>query len=548
MGPAGAAERFKVESASLAADGTVRLYIRNLGGAPVDVGTIYVYPAGSLNPICVGHGVNAAIPPGTVAAVETTLTCTHTPTPGGNYVVKVVTTRGAEYAYTVTATLAHGGVGVGAGTGSGGTGTGTSGVGVGGGTATGTGTGTNGGGTSGGTGGGGGGGGVVCSFVASSGKWFGSPDGSPARGFNELNGWVAAWGPSGGGIRIALMPGITPPDSTGTRANYTVELNNVQIGTLTVSNGTASVSITGTMPDFMEVARIWLEPGGHVLYDNGPRPAVVLAPGTYQVKATLRAKPRPDIYGRAADLTLTCNGTPAATITVRVPNPEEWGIRADIYTVTLPLWPPFQGANYTYKGTWSVGAIYFYMFSRLYFITFEIPSPYISLGPEYYGAPKWVAYWVNSTATRWRTWAIKFTGRIYVPWSNIRVGAWHIEGAYVKLCSIDTGDSWWPFEVGYQTANGTCSGAPGEYSIEVGYYVLYNDPALIFIIGPDGSNEAYFPTIDGAWRCANFNWDFGTCSGGWSFVPASPSVPHFRRDELHAKYDETAAGRRNRKS
>jgi hypothetical protein len=197
--------------------------------------------------------------------------------------------------------------------------------------------------------------------VASSGKWFGSPDGSPERGFNELNGWVAAWGPSGGGVRIALMPGITPPDSTGTGAKYTVELNNVQIGTLTVSGGIAWVSITGTMPDFMEVARIWLEPGGYILYDNGPRPAVVLAPGTYQVKATLRVKPRPDIYGRAANLTLSCGGTPIATITVRVPNPEEWGIRADIYTFTSPSWPPF-GSGYTYKGTWSVGAIYFWLY------------------------------------------------------------------------------------------------------------------------------------------------------------------------------------------
>jgi hypothetical protein len=292
---------------------------------------------------------------------------------------------------------------------------------------------------------------------------------------SELNGWVAAWGSSGGGVRIALMPGIAPPDSTGTRANYTVELNNVQIGTLTVSNGTVSVSITGTMPDFMEVVKIWLEDNGHILYDNGPKPVVVLAPGTYQVKATLRAKPRPDIYGRAADLTLTCNGTPAATITVRVPNPDEWGIRADIYTFTSPLWPPF-GTGYTYKGTWSVGAIYFHMFSRLYFITFEIPSPYISLGPEYYGAPKWVAYWINSTATRWRTWAIKFTGRIYVPWSNIRVGASHIEGAYVKLCSIDTGDSWWPFEVGYQflRRTGRVQARPGSTASRLGtmYYMM----------------------------------------------------------------------------
>jgi hypothetical protein len=131
------------------------------------------------------------------------------------------------------------------------------------------------------------------------------------------------------------MPGITPPDSTGTGASYTVELNGVQIGTLAVSGGAASVSIAGTMPDFMQVVKIWLEPGGHILYDNGPRPAVALTPGTYQVKATLRAKPRPDIYGSSADLTLTCNGTSTATITLRVPNPEEWGLRADIYTFTL---------------------------------------------------------------------------------------------------------------------------------------------------------------------------------------------------------------------
>jgi hypothetical protein len=35
------------------------------------------------------------------------------------------------------------------------------------------------------------------------------------------------------------MPGITPPDSTGTGASYTVELDNVEIGTLTVSGGDA---------------------------------------------------------------------------------------------------------------------------------------------------------------------------------------------------------------------------------------------------------------------------------------------------------------------
>jgi len=41
-GQAVAAEKFKVEAASLAADGSVRLFIRNIGGAPVHVSTVYV--------------------------------------------------------------------------------------------------------------------------------------------------------------------------------------------------------------------------------------------------------------------------------------------------------------------------------------------------------------------------------------------------------------------------------------------------------------------------------------------------------------------------
>ncbi len=371
---------------------------------------------------------------------------------------------------------------------------------------------------------------VACSFVASSGKWFGSPDGSPAAGFNELNGWVAAWGPSGGGVRIALMPGITPPDSTNTRARYTVELNNVQIGTLTVSN-TVSVSIEGSMPGFMQIIKIWLEPGGYVLYDNGSRQAVTLAPGTYQVHATLRVAPRSDVYGSAADLTLTCGGTPTATITMRVPNPDEWGLRADIYTYTSPSWPPF-GAGYTYKGTCSVGAIYHWLGAysgeedRL-----GLSSPYFTSGfrSRIDCAPKWAAYWIDPAATSWRNWALKLTGRLYVPWERIRVGVWHDDGVYVRLCNIDTGNSRWGSlnpPVFFATS-GTCTGSPGEYSVEIGYHQGPGGTMLVFIIGPGAGNEAYVPTIDGAWFCSNFDWRRGTCSGSWSFVPASPSVPYF---------------------
>jgi hypothetical protein len=348
---------------------------------------------------------------------------------------------------------------------------------------------------------------VACSFVASSGKWFGSPDGSPARGFNELNGWVAAWGPSGGGVRIALMPGITPPDSTNTGASYTVELNNVQIGTLAVSGGAAGVSIAGTMPDFMQVARIWLEPGGHILYDNGPKSVAVLAPGTYQVKATLRAKPRPDIYGSEAYLTLRCGDT-AATITLRVPNPNEWGLRADIYKMEVD-------GTLTYRGTWSVGAIG-------YWEDAPTSSPYFS-GPSVNSAPKWVAYWIDPTATSWVFWAVKFTGRLHVPWSNIRVGVHHDDGITVRLCNIDFTRAEW----GYSTMSGTCAGAPREYSVEVWLGQGAGGVRVVFIIGPASGNAAYIPTIDGAWFCPNFDWTRGRCSASWSFVPASQSVPHF---------------------
>jgi archaellum component FlaF (FlaF/FlaG flagellin family) len=486
VGPAGAAERFKVESASLAADGTVLLLIRNLGGAPVEVKTIYVYREGSLNPICVGQGVNAAIPPGTTAEVQTALTCTTSPTPGRSYVIKVVTTKGTEIAYTITATLAHGDTSIlthgGAGVGDNNNVSGGDNV---------------------------GGGDLragVCFFVTSSGRWFGSPDGSPERGFNELNGWVAAWGPSGGGVRIALMPGITPPDSTRTGARYTVELNNVQIGNLTVSGGAASVSIEEPMPDFMEVVRIWLEPGGYVLYDNGPRPAVVLAPGTYQVKATLRVKPRYDVYGRAAYLLLNCI-TPLDIILLRVPNPEEWGIRVDIYKID-------SSGNLIYRGTWSVGAIGYWEVA-------PTSSPYFSR-PSINSAPKWVAYWIDPAATEWTYWAVRFTGRLYVPWSSIRVGVHHDDGITVRLCDINFNRDGW----GYSTMSGTC-GEPREYNVEVWLRQEAGGVRVVFIIGPDGGNEAYVPTIDGAWRCENFDWSQGTCGVSWSFVSALQSVPYF---------------------
>jgi len=278
------------------------------------------------------------------------------------------------------------------------------------------------------------------------------------------------------------------------------------------------------MPSFMQVVRIWLEPDGYILYDNGPTSAMDVAPGTYEVRATLGAAPTYTIYGSSADLTLTCDGTPTATITLRVPDPREWGLRADIYRFTSPSWPPF-GTGYTHVGTWSVGAIYFWVSTS--------SNPVITMMPYFTSvsssdiAPKWVAYWFS---TPWTRWAVKFTGRLYVPWRSIRVGVWQDDGIYVSLCSINTGNSRWIYTgATFYTTSGTCTGAPGIYSVEVGYFQGPGAAVLIFVIGPVGSNAAYIPTIDGAWYCPNFNWGSGTCSVGWSFVPA-PSAPYFVAD------------------
>jgi hypothetical protein len=84
--------------------------------------------------------------------------------------------------------------------------------------------------------------------------------------------------------------------------------------------------------------------------------------------------------------------------------------------------------------------------------------------------------------------------------------------------------------------SGTCVGALGEYNVEIGLWDWDGPLYLIFLIGPGDRNEAYIPTIDGAWYCPNFDWrpgdaygrGGGRCNAAWSFVPASPAVPHFR--------------------
>jgi hypothetical protein len=122
-----------------------------------------------------------------------------------------------------------------------------------------------------------------------------------------------------------------------------------------------------------------------------------------------------------------------------------------------------------------------------------------------------------------------------VPWRDIRVGVWREDGVYVELCNINTGNTYWYGGVPrFVQTYATCAIAPREYDLEIGYYSDRWASILVFIIGPEGSNEAYIPTIDGAWYCSAFDWTPGShydgggrCNASWSFVPASSSVPYF---------------------
>ena len=105
-----ASEKLKIEAASLTAgtdgSGTATLYIRNLGGDPVQVVDAYVFKPGSTNVLCKASSVNAdpnPIPSGQSSTVTAKLPTECGFTPGYDYVIKVVTQKGTEFAVTVTA-------------------------------------------------------------------------------------------------------------------------------------------------------------------------------------------------------------------------------------------------------------------------------------------------------------------------------------------------------------------------------------------------------------------------------------------------------------
>jgi type II secretory pathway pseudopilin PulG len=101
-----ASEKLKIEAASLTTGGDITLYVRNLGGTPVTINTIYVFTPGTTSPICYKDGVGKTISPGAMDTVSTTVTCTASLSAGSDYVIKIVTARGTEAAVTVAATAA----------------------------------------------------------------------------------------------------------------------------------------------------------------------------------------------------------------------------------------------------------------------------------------------------------------------------------------------------------------------------------------------------------------------------------------------------------
>jgi FlaG/FlaF family flagellin (archaellin) len=110
-----ASEKLKIEAANLTSTGGA-LFIRNLGGDNVTLSTIYVLKPGTVNPLCaIGSGSitiykgtststdkASTLYPGSLQLVKFTVSNCGI-SAGYDYVIKVVTQKGTEFAVTVTA-------------------------------------------------------------------------------------------------------------------------------------------------------------------------------------------------------------------------------------------------------------------------------------------------------------------------------------------------------------------------------------------------------------------------------------------------------------
>jgi FlaG/FlaF family flagellin (archaellin) len=108
-----ASERLNIEAANLTSTGGA-LFIRNLGGGNVTLSTIYIIKPGTINPLCTASSISIykgtstttgqaqTLYPGSIQLVKFTVSNCGITT-GYDYVIKVVTQKGTEFAVTVTA-------------------------------------------------------------------------------------------------------------------------------------------------------------------------------------------------------------------------------------------------------------------------------------------------------------------------------------------------------------------------------------------------------------------------------------------------------------
>jgi hypothetical protein len=105
-----ASEKLKIEAASLTTGSPheAKLYIRNLGGDTVRLVQAYVFRPGSISALCAPtFSTPPTIAPGSMQDVTITLPSSGPGScpinAGYDYVIKVVTQKGTEFAVTVTA-------------------------------------------------------------------------------------------------------------------------------------------------------------------------------------------------------------------------------------------------------------------------------------------------------------------------------------------------------------------------------------------------------------------------------------------------------------
>jgi len=109
-----ASERLKIEAASInTGTNTATLYIRNIGGDNVTLATAYIYKPGTMSALCAISSITIYKPgsttatantlyPGAVQKVEFSVSGCGLRA-GYDYVIKLVTLKGTEFAVTVTA-------------------------------------------------------------------------------------------------------------------------------------------------------------------------------------------------------------------------------------------------------------------------------------------------------------------------------------------------------------------------------------------------------------------------------------------------------------